>query len=170
MIVAFTGMPGSGKSEAAQMASELGFEVVRMGDLVEAMSRDEDLPVGEIADRERKLYGDGIWAQRTLNLLKDDRTAIDGLRGMGELEVFRKGCRGDFYLIAVWASTPTRNERLIRRGRGDLEEIERRDLRELSWGLGDSIAMADHMMINEGGLETFREEVLSLLRSQVDDA
>jgi dephospho-CoA kinase len=177
MIVAFTGMPGSGKSEAAAIAKEKGFRVLRMGDLVEAMARDEGLPVGEVADREREIHGKGIWAERILELLdgggqgaqkaqkaQKAQGAIDGLRGSSELRVFKERCR-DFYLVAIWASPLERRRRLIRRGRFDLEELEKRDERELSWGLGDSIALADFMIVNGGSLEEFKEEVSNLLDS-----
>ncbi|HIG99167.1 MAG TPA: AAA family ATPase, partial [Thermoplasmata archaeon] len=33
-IIAFTGMPASGKSEAVQLAKDKGIPVIRMGDLV----------------------------------------------------------------------------------------------------------------------------------------
>ncbi len=170
MIVAFTGMPGSGKSEAARIAHELGFKIFRMGDLVEAMARDKGLSVGEVADSERKRYGNGIWAKRTLELLGGESAAIDGLRGRSELDVFRGGCELDFRLIAIWASPSTRRQRLIRRRRDDMEELEKRDARELSWGLGDSIALADFMIINEGRLEDFKGEVAGLLSSLIGSA
>lgn len=78
--------------------------------------------------------------------------------------MFKERCR-DFYLVAIWASPLERRRRLIRRGRFDLEELEKRDERELSWGLGDSIALADFMIVNGGSLEEFKEEVSNLLDS-----
>ena len=62
----------------------------------------------------------------------------------------------------------TRYHRLISRGRSDaprdLEEFEERDRRELGWGLGETITLAEVMLVNEGTLEEFREASAALLR------
>jgi len=73
-------------------------------------------------------------------------------------------------LMAVHSSPRTRFQRLQRRGRADApgswEEFLERDLRELSWGLGGLIAVADRMIINEGTLDEFRTSALRYLQEQ----
>lgn len=169
-IVAITGMPGSGKSEVVSILSER-FPTIRMGDIVWEYTERKGLPldpenVGEVADRERKIYGPDIWAMRTIeriNLMGGDVIVIDGLRSASELEAFKRVFGQDFILVAVHASPMTRYRRLSERGRrddwSDTSKTIERDIRELSWGLSVSIALADRMIVNEGTLEDLRDQV-----------
>jgi len=70
-VIAFTGMPASGKSEAVQLAKEKGIPVVRMGDLVWEETKRQARPlddhnVGNVAHTMRKTYGMDVWAKRTV--------------------------------------------------------------------------------------------------------
>jgi dephospho-CoA kinase len=170
-------MPGCGKEELLQVAAELGFRVVRMGDVVreEAHRRGikfSDETVGGMAHEERVRHGFGIWAERTVPWIKDRTTAVDGIRGREELEVFRRTFGEDLVVVAIHASPKTRYERIKKRSRGDdavsWEEFLRRDERELGWGLAEVIATADHVIVNDGDLETMRarcREVLDAVRA-----
>jgi len=75
--------------------------------------------------------------------------------------VFREALGSGLRLIAIHSSPKMRFLRLQRRARYDaprnLESFTVRDMRELSWGLGSLIAMADVMMVNEGSLDQFRD-------------
>ena len=166
-------MPGCGKEEALVVAQTLGFSVVRMGDIVreEALRRGlpiTDATVGGMAHAERQGHGMGIWAERTLPRVQGERVLVDGLRGRAELEIFRGAFGTDLSVVAVHASPKTRYDRMLRRRRtddaGTLEAFRARDLRELSWGLGDVIATADVMLVNEGTLEEFRRQARAALR------
>lgn len=154
------------------MAKELGFRIVRMGDVVREEATRRGLPitdaaVGGMAHSEREAHGFGIWAERTLGRIHGDRVLVDGLRGRAELEVFRKAFGEALVVIAVHASPKTRYERMMRRHRSDdaltLEAFRVRDLRELSWGLGDVIATADLVLVNEGSLDEFRRQARAAL-------
>jgi len=171
-VVCLTGMPGCGKEEALAVAQTLGFAVVRMGDVVreEALRRGlpiSDTTVGGMAHAERQIQGMGVWAERTLPRISGERVLVDGLRGRAELEVFRNSFGDDLSVVAVHASPRTRYERMLRRRRtddaGSIEAFRARDLRELSWGLGDVIATADVMLVNEGTLEEFRRQARTAL-------
>ena len=171
-VVCLTGMPGCGKEEALAVAQTLGFSVVRMGDVVreEALLRGlpiTDATVGGMANAERQVHGMGIWAERTLPRIQGERVLVDGLRGRAELEIFREAFGADLSVVAVHASPKTRHERMMRRRRTDdaatIEAFHARDLRELSWGLGDVIATADVMLVNEGTLEDFRRQARAAL-------
>jgi dephospho-CoA kinase len=171
-VVCLTGMPGCGKEEALVVAQAVGFSVVRMGDVVreEALRRGlpiTDTTVGGMANAERNAHGMGIWAERTLPRVQGERVLIDGLRGRAELETFHGTFGADLFVVAVHASPKTRYERMIRRQRmddaGTIEAFRARDLRELSWGLGDVIATADVMLVNEGTLDEFRRQARTAL-------
>ncbi len=61
-IIAFTGMPFSGKSEAVEITKQRGLPVIRMGDLVWDEVRSQGLPlsdetVGTVANKMRDKHG-----------------------------------------------------------------------------------------------------------------
>jgi dephospho-CoA kinase len=159
-------MPGCGKEEVLAVAQTVGFSIVRMGDVVREEVRRRGLPisdasVGGLAHAERQAHGFGIWAERTVPRIHGDHVLVDGLRGRAELEVFRRAFGDELTVIAVHASPKTRYERMLRRGRtddaGTIEAFRARDTRELGWGLGDVIATADVMLVNESSLEALHE-------------
>lgn len=179
-VVGFTGMPGSGKSVAAQAARDLGIPVVRMGDCIWEEVRSRGLPlvdevVGGVAHEMRERHGPGIWAERTLEKVRKlgaDTVVIDGVRSMSEVDVFHRGLGSDFTLVALHASPRTRHARLLQRRREDEaathDAVVARDRRELGWGIGEVIALADVVMVNDGRKTEaqFRDEVLALLQGR----
>lgn len=168
--IAFTGLPGSGKSEAVAAAERQGWTVVRMGDEVRAEAKrrgvelsDENL--GDIASELRRQEGMDVWARRSLPSERD-RIVIDGIRNIEEVEFFREQL-DDFVLAAIHASPSTRYQRLRERGRADdatsREALQERDERELGWGIGSVVAMADVVIVNEGSLEELQGKVQRLI-------
>jgi dephospho-CoA kinase len=165
-------MPGCGKEEVLVVAKDLGFSIVRMGDLVREEAQRRGLPitdaaVGGMAHSEREAHGFGIWAERSLPRIRGERILVDGLRGRAELDVFRKAFGEALVVVAVHASPKARHERMLRRKRSDdavtIDAVRARDIRELSWGLGDVIATADIMLVNEGSLDEFRRQARAAL-------
>jgi len=176
LFILLTGMPGSGKSIVAEVARELGIPVYVMGDVV----REETLKRFGVITPElmvetsrilRRESGEEIVAVKTIERIPPVHKVvlIDGVRSLKEVGVFKK--YGDVVVIAVHASPKTRFKRLLERHRpGDptsIEEFERRDLTELGFGLGDVIALADYMIINEGSIEEARNSALKILKQLV---
>ncbi|KYK21626.1 hypothetical protein AYK24_08835 [Thermoplasmatales archaeon SG8-52-4] len=174
--IAFTGMPCSGKSEAVEIAKEMNYPVIRMGDMVWNEVKNRKLPldeknVGYIADKMRKDFGMDIWAIKTLEKIskfeKEKCIVIDGIRNIEEIEIFKKKLGKDFIIIAVTASDETRKKRFLNRGReddsSDVQDFKDRDKRELNWGLGNVIASADIIIPNEDGLATFKDKIQKIL-------
>ncbi len=179
IVVCVTGMPGCGKEEVVGVAEALGFSVVRMGDVVrdEAARRrlpTEDKAVGGMAHQERVERGFGIWAERTLPRIVGERVLIDGLRGKAELDVFRRAFGDRLVVLAIHASPATRYARMAKRRRADdatgLAALRERDGRELAWGLGEVIAMADVLLVNEGDLERFLRSTREALTARTKAA
>ena len=175
-VIAFTGMPFSGKTEAVEIAKKMGIPVFRMGDAVwdEVKNRGlklNDENVGKIADQMRKKHGKEIWARRTLEKIKSKKNkrpiVIDGIRNIEEIEIFKKGLGQDFVVIGVEASSKTRQKRALERDRiddsKDLDLIKKRDQRELGWGLGLVIASSDIVVSNEESIDEFRKEIKKIL-------
>jgi dephospho-CoA kinase len=171
-VIGITGMPGAGKTEVAKVAKAKGIPVIRMGDLVwkEVKGKGLELSdesIGKVASELRK--GEpAIWAIKTIEAIKQLKTEIvvvDGVRSKAEAEKFRSEFP-DFQLVAIHASLANRFKRIFSRGRMDDIASKRafleRDERELRWGIGDAIALADLVLVNESSLEEFREEVAHL--------
>ncbi len=174
-VIAFTGMPASGKSEAVQIAKDKDIPVIRMGDLVWEETKQQGKPlndknVGSVASNMRKTHGMDIWAKRTVerirSLKKSSLIVIDGVRNREEIEYFKKELGQNFLVIAIDAPDELRRKRAIARGRTDdsknLKDLEERDKREISWGLQKVIADADTIIQNNGSLEQLRTQVLSM--------
>ena len=167
-MLLITGMPGAGKEEVIRILMSHGYEVRRMGDVVREAAAAEGIEpdmIGGFSTKQREKHGPYVWAERTAERVSDpEMTVIDGVRSLEEVEIFRK--KGSVLIIGVHASPETRYERLMKRARGDesdsIEKIRRREMRELGWGLGNVIAMADVMIINEGTLEELKEKVLEV--------
>jgi dephospho-CoA kinase len=164
-LILLTGMPGSGKEEFVKVCEERGITILHMGDFVRAEVQAQGLPmtdenVGGLAHKMREEKGFDIWAKRTADALNEKLTLIDGLRGRDEYDHFQERTKGSLVVVAIHASPSARFERLRKRGRSDApatrEDFDTRDERELRWGLGDVIARADYVLVNESSLEDFR--------------
>jgi len=171
ITIVLTGMPGSGKGEIANYCKLTSVPVVRMGDMVMEELRARGMEatpdtVGKVASEMREKEGYDIWARRTADYIEEyvsprqpEIVIIDGARNIEEIYHFRNRFIENLKILAVHASPKTRHQRLIHRGRrddGTLEDALERDKRELSWGIGTVIALADLMIINEGSLAEFQ--------------
>jgi dephospho-CoA kinase len=114
-----------------------------------------------------------IWAKRTVekihSLKKSLHLVIDGVRNMEEIEYFKKNLGLDFFVVAIDAPDELRRKRAIARGRTDdskdLKDLEERDKREIHWGLQKVIADADIIIPNNGSLDQFQKQVLTVLNN-----
>ena len=97
---------------------------------------------------------------------------IEGIRSPYEVEIFKKNFK-NFKVIAVHSTPQTRFNRVKKRNRSDdsakLSEFQKRDKRELKFGIGDVIATADYMVINEGPLKKIKTVVRSILKDEMQD-
>jgi len=176
--VVFVGMPGAGKSVAADCATALDIPVLAMGDVVRDEATRRGLPhapetLGRIMLELREKFGPSIIAERCIakfRQLKSPSVVIDGARSEAETVSFRKAVES-VVIVAVHASPKVRFERLVKRGRADdavtWEAFQERDSRELDVGLGRVIAQADVMLINEGSTKDLERRVTRLLKDEL---
>ncbi len=173
LILLVAGMPGSGKEEFLTAARSMDIPFIRMGDIVRESysSRDlEDarLSVGEFASLERERHGKDIWAKRALQMMHGDLFLVDGCRSLEEVSSYRE-LNANVRIIAIHASPSTRYQRLVERAREDapknLDEFNARDMREMSWGLGNVIALSDMIIDNSNTLDDFHHKSKKLLEN-----
>lgn len=177
-IIAFTGMPLSGKSEAVEITKSAGFPVVRMGDMVWEEVKNQKLElndenVGFVANSMREKRGKDIWAKRTIEKIKSQNISgiivVDGIRNTEEIDLFKRELSNNFVLIAITAPDELRKKRALLRKRiddnQDIKSIKERDRREMSWGIKDVISNSDIVVSNENSIEDFRNKIKKVLQS-----
>ena len=176
-LIAFIGFPLSGKSTATKVAEEMGIPVVVMGDVVrdEALKRGLELTdenLGKVAAELRKKEGMDAIARRCIPKIRElgkrsGIVVVDGIRGIAEVERFKKEFGDDFILIYIDSPRELRFKRALKRGRSDdiktIEDLKKRDERELSWGMGEAIKIADFTVENTDDLESFKEKIRDIL-------
>jgi len=179
LVLGVTGMPGSGKSVVVKVAMESGYDVVVMGDVVRREAEMKSLKaspenIGKTMLELRDKEGKSVIARRCLPRIESaerQKVVVDGIRSLDEIEEFKKHF-AKFSLIAVCSSPETRFQRLYRRRRSDDAEgwdvFHERDLRELSVGVGDALAMAEYTVVNDEALDVVRNRVRRVL-SRVEE-
>ena len=187
-IIAIVGMPGAGKTEAAEFLIKKGFQSVRLGQLTLDEVKKRGLEPTEnnerpIREELRKKHGMDAFA--ILNFPKIDKiltkgdVVVDGLYSWEEYLAFKKKYPG-ITVIAIYASPKTRYERLGKRSWDKKkdpkmknrsytkEEAASRDSAQLeNLHSGPPIAMADFTFVNECNIKELHnglEEILKVMK------
>ncbi len=175
VVVGLAGMSGAGKSVVVQVSEEGGYGVVVMGDVVREEAERRCLEpnpenLGKIMLELRRSEGEAVVAKRCISKIekaKEPKVIVDGIRSLSEVEEFKKHFP-KFSFMVVHSSPETRFKRLYHRRRSDdpknWEVFHERDMRELSVGLGEAIALAEYLIVNEEELEVVKEKIRKILR------
>jgi len=160
LVVALAGMPGSGKSLVVDTARKSGYDAVLMGDVVREEAKKRGVEpdaenIGKIMLELRQTEGKAVIARRCVPKVVSttrQKVIVDGIRSLDEIEELKRHF-SKLVLMAVHASPETRFTRLFHRRRSDdaadWKVFHKRDTRELSVGLGNAIAMAEYVVVNE---------------------
>lgn len=179
LVVGLAGMPGSGKSLVVNVANESDYDVVVMGNVIREETSQRGLKptpmnIGKIMLELRETEGASVVAKRCTPKIETagrQKVIVDGIRSLAEVEEFKKHFPR-FSLIAIHSSPETRFRRLYHRRRTDDPEdweiFHERDMRELSVGLGNAIAMAEHIIVNEEDYESARRKARDIMRKVED--
>ena len=175
IVIGLAGMPGSGKSLVVETAKELGYSIVVMGDVIreETTKLGLDLTpanVGKVMLQLRADGGNTVVAQKCIPKIEaqaSGKVLIDGLRSLYEVDAFKAHFK-NFTLLAVHASPETRFNRLSNRHRSDdpcgWEVFRERDMRELTVGLGNVIALSELMVINDSSIGQVKGRIMEGLQ------
>jgi dephospho-CoA kinase len=155
-------MPGCGKSIFLDAARDFKYTIISMGDAVRVETKKRGLPLedhGKVAQSLRDERGLAAVAHLVLNSLTPE-CIVDGVRGLAEIEAFRQ--QYALEIIAIHTSPKIRFTRVKKRRRpGDplcWGDFLARDLRELGFGIGGVIALADHMLLNQSTKSQFEKK------------
>lgn len=173
ILIGVAGMPGAGKATAEEIVRDMGYSVVVMGDEIRDEAKRRGLRptpenLGMVMLKLREEEGPSVVAERCIPKIEkaNGKIVVDGIRSHHEVEEFKRHFPR-FTLIAIHTSPETRFQRLFKRRRSDdpkgWETFVERDLRELSVGLGDVIAMADYMVVNEGTKNQLKRQIQKVL-------
>jgi len=174
IVIGVVGMPGAGKTGVSRTATELGFQIVVMGDIVREETKKAGLDptpenIGRIMLELREREGTQVVARRCIPRIQASPSRaviVDGLRSPPEVQILCETFSG-FKALCVHASPETRFRRLFGRGRSDdpanWTVFKDRDERELRVGIASVIALADFMIVNEGTKKQMKTKVIRLL-------
>lgn len=176
-IIAIVGMPGAGKTEAADFLVKKDFQFIRLGQLT--LDEIKKRSLEPVEENERKIREDfrinyGMAAFAILNFPKIDEmikkgdVVVDGLYSWEEYLAFKERYPS-IKVVAIYASPKIRYKRLtkqtinkkdadIKRRHYTLEQAISRDKAQLeNLHTGGPIAMADYTIINEYSKEDIKK-------------
>jgi len=176
VLVALVGMPGAGKSIAADFFVSKKFAMVYFGGIVLDETKKRGLELNEPNERRvreelRQLHGMAAMAflstPKIRGLLeKKQDVVIDDLYSWSELVTLKQEFE-EIITIAIFASPETRYARMAKRKERHLtrEQCISRDRAEIeNLEKGGPIAMADYTIINEGTQKEFEKQLISVLK------
>ncbi|MBI2146967.1 AAA family ATPase [Candidatus Woesearchaeota archaeon] len=176
--IALVGLPGSGKSTAAEILEKKGFARIRFGDAVDEELKKKGWPRNEqneklVREELRDTYGMHAFALLNLPRIKaaeakGKNVVIDGMRSLEEYEYLKEELNDLVVVVAVHASRELRHARLASRKERPLakQEAESRDKDEVEKSncLGP-IARADATITNDGSPEHLRQQIDAVLQA-----
>ncbi len=174
-ILAFVGMPGAGKSEAAAYLQEKNIPFIRFGSFTDEgvkslgmeLNPDNERIVREKFREELGMAAYAIKAEPKISeMLKTSQmVGIDGLYSWEEY-VFLKEKFPNLILVHIFAEPKVRYERLLNRPIRPIpmDKSRERDIAELEkLNKGGPIAIADYIIENEGDLNEMKSKIDRLL-------
>lgn len=160
--ITVTGLPGSGKSVVSRViAGELRARIVVMGDAVRREAEKRGLKGAEGVERAASLLRQELGPAAIAILAAREVSGytgflvVDGVRSRAELDYFR-GLGWKLLVVAVHSPPKLRYERLLARGRpgeDSIETLKLRDESNLRLGIGEVIALADIMIVNDSSIQ-----------------
>jgi dephospho-CoA kinase len=163
-------MPLSGKTTVAELLEEKGYTVLDMGEVVRIEMEKRGIEPGnegEFVNSMRDEHGMDAIAKLSAPYLEEiidekEKIVITGMRGWKEKERFEEETGEKIEVIAVWSSRETRKQRREKRQREEDvkgQNFDERDWRELENGVGNIMALSNHLIKNEGTMKQLKKKV-----------
>lgn len=175
-IIAVTGLPGAGKTEATRYFKEKGLPIVHFGNIVTKEVEKRKLSHTEKNHKEvrmdlREKHGMEAMAVLSKDEIKKSIKSnkiviIDGLYSFEEYKYLEKELKDvQVVLLAVWAPKKIRYKRISDRSDRNKLKGKARDLHEIvDANKGPTIAFADFLIVNEGTIEELHAQLENVYR------
>lgn len=175
-VIGFVGLPGAGKSTAIEVARKYA-PVVVMGDVIRDETRNLNLPItsqnlGKIAIKLRKDFGKDVVAQRCAEKMQQmdaDIVILDGIRSLAEVDIIKS--KFEVKIIAIIVPDSKRHQWLLERKRdddsADIQDILKRDEREIQFGVKKVIDGADFQIENNQTKEDLQMKCHQILQELI---
>jgi len=176
-IVAIVGLPGVGKTDAANFFRSKGLPTISFGDVINEYIEKNNLPHVEKVHKKIRLElreKHGMAALAVMNeekikkvLKKNMILVIDGLRSWQEYLYLKKALpKVKIYLLAIYADKQLRWTRLFKRAHRNKLYGEERDLDELiGINMAPTVAYADFLIKNNFSVEDFHDKLEEIYRA-----
>lgn len=176
-ILAFVGLAGSGKTTAVEYLTEKGFPKVYFGGIVlDAMTKaglehtqENEKPFREeLREKEGKDFVVNRIVQQINGLIDagQHRIIADGLYTWTEYKVLKHEFPGELSVVSIVTPKKLRHHRLNIRPERPLtdKESDDRDWAEIeNLEKGGPIAIADHYVINDSGIEKLHQDIDAII-------
>ena len=133
-VLVLTGLPGSGKSVASEIAKTMNIPIIIMGNVIRRETAERGLEpnsrnIGMVAMDLREKFGDDVVLQRIWPIISEELkqnnlVIIDGMRSIAEKNALVQLMGFEPEILAILASEDIRNSRLIERKRSDDVDME----------------------------------------------
>lgn len=178
-IIAFVGMPGSGKGTCSDfLGDKYDWPIVHFGSMIyeEVQRRGLDNVKNEAAVREdmRKIEGPAVFAIHALRKAKNQDSKIvifDGLYSWSEYKYLSQELKDNLIVIAITAPKKLRRDRVLNRKdshrKYTLQQLIEREEKEIeNIEKGGPIAYADYTINNSKDQEDLTDSLEEILRQE----
>ncbi len=175
-IIAIVGLPGAGKTEAANYFKNQGLPVISFGKVINEYIDNHKLSHTEevhkkIRNEFRIKYGKEALAKLNEKkieeaLKKSNIVIIDGMRSWEEYLYLRKRFpKNNVCILAIYADKDIRYERIAKRKYRSKLYGTKRDINELvDTNMGPTLAFADYLIKNNFSLQEFHDKLANVYR------
>lgn len=173
-IICITGLPGSGKSAAAEILAAKGFTRFEMSSITIGLMNKEHIHLSksrEFSTALRKQRGNDIVARLALPQIKklQGNIVVGGIRSNDEFKYLKSRAKHHYVcLVALTLPQKQRFERSKRRKREDstptFKAFVERDAKEARWGFATAMAGADFVIANSSTKAELRKNLTKVLR------
>jgi dephospho-CoA kinase len=174
-IFIIVGTPAAGKNIARLYAGSRDMVYYSTGDIVRAEVKIRGLEVdavtsSAVSDDLRGEDGMGVTRLALEEILKTGAEVgfLEGMRSWQEIEMIRE--KADGVVVAVLAPRGLRLDRICSRGRADDSpaDFDERDEREIAYGTGIPIALADAYILNTGTMDDAINQLDAIVRREME--
>jgi len=174
VLLCIVGLPGAGKSVAADYYRERDFPVIRLGQITDDLLKERGLENNnennrKIREEIRSQYGMDAYIKLNSHKIKkgfemSSVVVVDGMRSYEEYLCAQKDYKNVF-LLGIVGDKQIRYARLKRRKTRSNLSGPKRDLQEvINLNMGPTIALADKLIINNGTRVDFEDKLEEVYR------